>query len=323
VSKLNLVVINRAGGGDHLSLLEQLKPVADITIGNSVDELTGVAPHADVVLNGMNKGELLRGLWPHFSKVRWVHSLSAGVENALFPELIESPVPLTNARGVFAPALGEFCVASILYFAKDLRRMLRNQAAHKWEQFLVERVEGRVLGVIGYGGIGQAAATRAHALGMKIHALRRRPDKSINDPIVDKSYNPADLRQLLGASDYVVLATPLTRETRGLIGEEELRSMKRTGVLINVGRGPVIHEASLICGLKEKWIRGAALDVFTEEPLPAGHPFWDMENVLISPHCADQTTTWLHEATQFFVDNFQRFARGEELENVVDKKAGY
>ena len=99
--------------------------------------------------------------------------------------------------------------------------------------------------------------------------------------------------------------------------------MKPTAVIINVGRGPVIDEAPLIHALKEKWIRGAALDVFVEEPLPEKHPFWDLDNVLLSPHCADQTTTWLHEATEFFVQNFERFARGEELQNVVDKKAGY
>lgn len=323
MQRLNLLVINRPSGGSHLEVLDRLRPIANITIGNSPDELAGAVGGADVVLNGMNKGEILRSIWPQLTKVRWVHSLSAGVENALFPELIDSPVPVTNARGVFAPSLGEFTVASILFFAKDLRRMLRNQAAHKWEQFLVELVNGRVLGVVGYGEIGKSAAEKAHALGMKIHVLRRRPAKSASDPLVEKSYAQDELHNLLAASDYVVVATPLTPETRGMIGEPELRAMKGTSVIINVGRGPVIQEAPLICALKEKWIRGAALDVFDEEPLPAAHPFWEMENVLLSPHCADQTTTWLHEATEFFVQNFERFSRGEELLNIVDKQAGY
>lgn len=323
MERLNLMVINRPHGSSHLEVLDRLRESAAITIGNSVEELASAAPKADVVLNGMAKGEILRSLWPNLKKVRWIHSLSAGVENTLFPELIESNVPVTNARGVFAPSLGEFTIASVLFFAKDLRRMVRNQAAHKWEQFLVEMVRGKVLGVVGYGEIGRAAAKRAHALGMKVHALRRQPHKSSSDTIVDKSYSPDHLRDLLAESDYVVVSTPLTPKTRGMIGEKELRSMKPTAVLINVGRGPVIGEAPLICALKEKWIRGAALDVFSEEPLPPKHPFWDMENVLLSPHCADQTTTWLHEATEFFVENFERFVRGEELKNIVDKHAGY
>jgi phosphoglycerate dehydrogenase-like enzyme len=323
MQRLNLVVINRSANGDHLSVLDRLKDLANITIGNTVDELSGPARNADVVLNGMNRGEQLRTLWPQLQKIRWVHSLSAGVENTLFPELIESPIPLTNARGVFAPALGEFAIGAVFFFAKDFRRMVRNQAAHKWEQFLVDMVQGKVLGVVGYGEIGRAAAERGHAMGMKVAALRRRPERSKVDPIVDQNFPPDQLHDLLGISDYVVVATPLTRETRGMIGEKELRAMKRSAVIINVGRGPVIEEAPLICALKENWIRGAALDVFDEEPLPEKHPFWDMENVLLSPHCADQTKTWLHEATEFFVQNFERFARGEELLNVVDKRAGY
>jgi phosphoglycerate dehydrogenase-like enzyme len=255
--------------------------------------------------------------------VQWVHSLSAGVENTLFPELVESPVPVTNARGVFKESLGEFALAAMLFFAKDLRRMVKSQNETKWDPFDVEMICGQTLGIVGYGEIGRAAARRARAMGMKIHTLRRKPEKSNDDPLVDRSYARNELRDLMAASDYVLAAAPLTPETRGMIGEPELRAMKKTAVIMNLGRGPVISEAPLIHALKENWIRGAALDVFDQEPLPEAHPFWNLDNVLISPHCADHTVGWLEDAMGFFVSNFHRFYKGEPLENVIDKRAGY
>lgn len=319
---LKLLVVSPPNA-KHLSALERLPDSTTITVGNSLEAFDNAATEADVVLNGMNNADTLKKLWPKLKRVQWVHSLSAGVENICFPGLVDSPVPVTNARGVFKRSLGEFTVAAILFFAKDLRRMLRNQAAERWEQFDIEEIHGRTLGVVGYGEIGKAAAERAHALGMRIIALRRRPELSNNDPIVGKFFSIADRAQLMAESDYVVAAAPQTPETAALIGEKELRAMKNTGVLINVGRGPVIDEPALIRALQENWIRGAALDVFTNEPLPPGHPFWKMENVLLSPHCADHTVDWLDRAMDLFVQNFERFQGGEPLLNVIDKRAGY
>ena len=307
----------------HLSLLEKLPDSTTITVGRHPDAFVAAAPEADVILNGMGVGDTLKQIWSSAPKVQWVHSLSAGLESTLFPELIESPVPMTNARGVFKRSLGEFAVSAVLYFAKDLRRMIRNQEAAVWEQFDVEEVHGRTLGVVGYGEIGKAAAERAHALGMKIVALRRRPQLSSGDKIVDKFYSIEDRAEMMAVSDYVLAAAPLTEDTRNLIGEKELAAMKPTGVIINVGRGPVINEPALIRVLQERKIKGAGLDVFDTEPLPKDHPFWKLDNVLLSPHCADHTSTWLEEAMQLFVDNFIRFSKGEPLENVVDKRAGY
>jgi phosphoglycerate dehydrogenase-like enzyme len=305
----------------YLRLLEQLPNETTITVGSSAEAFRTALPEADVIFTGMNMAPLLREVWPQAKKVRWVHSFSAGVESVLFPELIESDIPLTNARGVFAQSLGEFVVASILYFAKDLRRMVRNQQARRWEQFDVDVLYTQTLGVIGYGEIGKAAARRAKALGMKILAIRRKAAQ--DDGIVDQSFTIAQRLDMLPQCDYVCVAAPLTPETRGLVGEAEIAAMKSSGVLINVGRGPVIHEPSLIRALQENRIRGAALDVFDQEPLPEEHPYWGMENVLISPHCADHTATWLDESMQMFIDNFLRFHRGEALTNIVDKRAGY
>ncbi len=154
---------------------------------------------------------------------------------------------------------------------------------------------------------------------MKVLAVRRHPAQSASDPLIDGVYAPDGLREMLALCDYVLVAAPNTPETNGMIGEAELRAMKPEAVLINLGRGPVIDEAALIAALEERRIKGAALDVFNQEPLPEGHAFYGLDNVLLSPHCADHTPGWLDESMQFFVDNFGRFVSGEPLQNLVNK----
>lgn len=316
-----LVLSNPAA--PHLRVLDALAGRARLTTGTDAGMLTEAAPRADVILNGMFTGDLLRLTFPLASKVQWVHTLSAGVEHVMFPELIHSPVPLTNGRGVFRRSLGEFVLAAALFFAKDLRRMVRNQEAGAWHQFDVEELHGRTMGIVGYGEIGRAAAERAKPFGMRVLAMRRRPDLSGSDPLLDGVYPPPRLHDLLKESDYVVVAAPNTPETRGIIGEAEFAVMKPNAVIVNVGRGPVISEPALVQALRGRQIRGAALDVFDEEPLPAGHPFYELPNVLLSPHCADHTEGWIEMAVSMFVRNFDHFVKGEPLENVVDKQAGY
>jgi phosphoglycerate dehydrogenase-like enzyme len=187
----------------------------------------------------------------------------------------------------------------------------------------VEELYGKTMGIVSYGSIGQATARLAKAFGMKVVAMRRRPELSAGDPLVDKVYGPGELREMIAESDFVVIASPITAETRGMVGEAEIAAMKPSAVLINVGRGPVVKEAALIDALKHQRIRGAALDVFDVEPLPAGHPFYALDNVLLSPHSADHTPGWTDQSMVFFVENFRRFVNGEPLENVVDKQAGY
>ncbi len=319
---LTLLVVSNPSA-PYLKWLKELPSDVTYVVGNTPETLAPLADQADAILYCMGPGLPLKNVWEMAPRVQWVHSLSAGLESILFPGLAESTVPMTNGRGVFKESLGEFTVASILFFAKDLRRMLRNQEAGRWEQFDVEMVQGKTLGVLGYGEIGRAAAVRAHALGMKIHVIRRRPQLSDEDPIVEKSFSIADRAEMMAGVDYLLVAAPLTGETRGLVGAAELKRMKPSAVVMNVGRGPVIDEAALIAALRDGTIRGAALDVFDVEPLPAGHAFYGMENVLLSPHCADHTSTWTDEAMQFFLENLRRFQSGEPLMNLVDKKSGY
>lgn len=318
---LTLWVLNNPAA-PYLKLLDQLPPDTNIIAGVEAAAFDN-APPPDAVFSGIGHGALLKQLWPRVSSAKWLHSFTAGLESVLFPELVASPMPMSNAKGVFARSLGEFALTSAFYFAKDLRRMIRNQEAANWDAFDVEELWGATLGIVGYGGIGKETAIRAKAMGMRVLALRRHPAQTGADPNVDQVYAPPQLHEMLAQCDYLVVSAPNTPETRGMIGETELRLMKKNAVLINVGRGPVVVESALIQALEEGWIKGAALDVFDVEPLPAGHAFYRLPNVLLSPHCADHTPTWLDDSMQFFVDNFQRFAKGEPLQNIVDKSLGY
>ncbi len=307
----------------QLAMLESLPDSTSIAVGNNPEAFERLAPDAQVILNWSGNKQLLQQVWKMAPRVRWVHSRAAGLDGILFPELVESPVPLTNGRGVFSQSLGEFVIGAALFFAKDFRRMLRNQAEGRWAPFDVEEVKGQTMGIVGYGDIGRACAARAHAMGMKVLALRRRPELSNGDLFVDRVYSYDGLFEMMPQCDYVVAAAPLTAQTRHLIGDAAIEAMKKTAVVMNVGRGPVVDEKALLHALESGRIRGAALDVFEHEPLPAGHPFFKLENLLLSPHCADHTTDWLEQAMKFFIAQFGRYAAGEPLLNIVDKKAGY
>jgi phosphoglycerate dehydrogenase-like enzyme len=309
----------------QLALLRQLPQETDVAVGNSVDAFRSASRNATIILNWSGSSALLREAFQMCPNLQWVHTRAAGLDSVLFRELIESPVSLTNGTGVFSPSLAEFVLAAILYFAKDFRRMIRNQYAGVWEAFDVLPVSGSTVGIIGYGDIGRAVAKGTRAMGMRVLAIKRHspPLFKSDDPLVDQIYSPDRRIEMLSRCDYVVVSAPLTSETRSMIGKPEFAAMKTTAVIINVGRGPIIDEAAMIDALFEGRIKGAALDVFDQEPLPDRHPFYKLENVLLSPHCADHTPDWLDQAMQFFLTQFERFRKGEPLVNLVDKKLGY
>jgi phosphoglycerate dehydrogenase-like enzyme len=300
----------------QLSMLGELDQTANAVTGNTAQALEKATADAEVIFNWSGSLSLIREVFLMSPRVRWVHSRSAGLERTLFPELIASNVVMTNGSGVFSPSLGEFALAAILYFAKDFRRMIRNQMAGVWEPFDVL--------IVGYGDIGRAVAARVRSLGMNVIAIKRHVSTRTSfDPLVSQIYTPEDRIAMLSRCDYIVVAAPLNSETRGLIGVAEFAAMKPGAVIINVGRGPVIEENAMIKALSEGAIKGAALDVFDKEPLPPGHPFYKMENVLLCPHCADHTPDWLDNAMRFFIAQFERFRQRKTLLNVVDKQLGY
>ncbi|HKB79914.1 MAG TPA: D-2-hydroxyacid dehydrogenase [Thermoanaerobaculia bacterium] len=282
--------------------LARLPHDPDLQFGESVDG-------ADAILMSPRYGATLRELWPRMTSVRWIHSLGAGVETFPFDLLRQRDIAVTNSRGIYADGLAEFVIAAMLWFAKDFPRLIRNQAARRWEPYTVERLQGATAGIIGYGEVGRAVGRRAEALGMHTLTLRRHGGTPIDD--------------LIAASDYLVLSTALTPETRKLIDSGRIARMRPNAVLINVARGAVVDEAALVEALQQKRIRGAALDVFEIEPLPAESPLWGLDNALVSPHTADHAADSHERAMDLFLRNLAHFRRGEPLENVVDKESGY
>ncbi len=306
-----------------LKLLGNLGPDVNLIVSNDVTKVRESAAQADVIVNGTSNPPLLSAAIPPAHRAKWIHSLWTGVDNVLCPEIMASPLPLTNGRGVFRRPLAEWTLGAMLYFAYNMRRMIRQQQAGVWEAFTTEEIQGKTLGIVGYGGIGSTAAELARPFGMRIAALRRRPELFDRDKLVDQNFAPAQINDLMAASDYVLLAAPLTDETRGMIGTAQIAAMKPTAVLINVGRGAVVDEPALIRALETGKIRGAALDVFAVEPLPVAHPFYKIENVLLSPHTADHVRDFIHLAVECFLENLRRFRANDPLLNVVDKHAGY
>src|SRR5271156_2011645 len=210
------VLVLAQGNDPQLAMLKRVPHV----VGGEAAAFAEAAKDAAVMLNWSGSRELLRAVLAMCPKVKWVHTRWAGLDSLLFPELVESDVTLTNGRGVFSPALGEFALGAILYFAKDFRRMIRNQSAGVWEPFDVEEIAGKTVGIVGYGDIGRAVATRVRAMGMRVLALKRHvPAPDHVDPLVDEFYLTECRAEMISRCDYVVVAAPLTAETHGMIGE--------------------------------------------------------------------------------------------------------
>jgi phosphoglycerate dehydrogenase-like enzyme len=261
-----------------------------------------------------------------FPSIQWVHVRSAGIDFVMSDELSETKVPVTNAKGQFSSSLAEYTMMACSYFAKNIPRLMRQKSDKTWEKFDVEELRGKTLGIVGYGDIGRACAKLAHNFGMKIVALRRNPKLSERDPLCQVVYgtDKKSLNRLMSESDYIVCSAPSTIETRGMVNADAFQHVKENAVFINLGRGPVVDEDALIEALQNGKLKGAALDVFSEEPLPTSNPLWDLDNVLLSPHNMDQTATFMHEAAEFFVyENLPRFICGKNLLNPVDTKLGY
>ncbi len=262
----------------------------------------------------------LEPLLARLPRLRWVHTISAGVDHILLPALAAPNVVLTNARGVFSVPIAETVLAYMLAVVKRLPEFLRQQQAHRWHKLELRELDGLTVGIVGLGDIGREVARRCRALGMRVLGLRRDAGP---DTDADEVLPPARLHDLLARADFVVIALPLTPQTRGLIDQAALAAMKPDAWLINISRGAVIEEAALIAALREGRIGGACLDVFAEEPLPAENPLWDLPNVIITPHNSWSSPRLEARQVSLFLENLRRYVAGEPLLNVVDPEAGY
>ncbi|TMB97428.1 MAG: D-2-hydroxyacid dehydrogenase [Chloroflexi bacterium] len=257
-------------------------------------------------------------------RLKWLQLTSAGVDRLLNSPVVQSHVAVTTASGIHAVPISEYVIGAMLAFAKGFPRSVRSQLENRWSPYWPEELEGKTAGILGIGAIGSRVAELAHALGMRVLAMRRSVnERQRGEGPVDELLPPSELPYLLAESDYVVVAVPLTRESRHMIGEEQLRLMKRTAVIVNIARGAVIDEAALTRALKEGWIAGAALDVFEQEPLPAESELWRLENVLLTPHISGGTPRYMDRAVDLFCDNLRRYLAGQPLLNIVDPGRGY
>jgi phosphoglycerate dehydrogenase-like enzyme len=254
-------------------------------------------------------------------RVRWVQSTSAGIGQMVKRVgLDKTGIVLTTSSGVHARPLADFCLMAMLMFAKDYVRMERDKKSKRWERYCGEELTGKTLAIIGLGRIGQEVARHGKRMDMRVVGMRR-SDAPVEG--IDRLFGRDQLRDVLGETDFLVLAAPHTPETEGIIGAGEIAAMKQGAVLINIGRGQLVDEPALIRALKEGHLAGAALDVFQAEPPPADSPLWDMPNVIISPHSASTVTQENARITELFCDNLRRYLGGRPLRNVLDTEKLY
>lgn len=316
-----VVTVLTAPGEPEPPGIEAVQARAEVRFASDEESLRRTLPGTDVMMVTDFRTEALEAAWPSADKLQWIHATSAGVDALMFPALIDGPVTVTNARGIFDRTIAEYVLCTILMFAKDFPQSIRYQLEHRWQHRDTERAEGKQVLVVGAGSIGRQIARLVTAAGLHVHGIARRARD--DDPDFVAVHSQADLEAQLGLADFVVIAAPLTPQTEGLFDHEAFAAMRKTARLINIGRGPIVNTNDLIKALNDGEIAGAALDVFEEEPLPDDHPLWDMGNVIMTAHMSGDFIGWRRALTDQFLENFDRWHRGEELFNQVNKALGY
>ncbi len=283
------------------------------------EELNALLAQADVVFGLFALPDLIA----RAPNLKWIQVISAGVDRWIDTDVWQSRVMITGVSGIHATPIGEFVIALMLMFAKNAPLSFKMMRTRRWRRYPTQTLRGKTVGIVGLGHIGREVARLSRQFGMKTIATRRstrQPGKARN---VDLLLPQASVKQLLAHSDYIVLSVPLTSQTRHIIGESELKAMKTTACLINIGRGQLIDEVALIRALDEKRIAGAGLDVTYAEPLPEESRLWKFDNVILSPHISGGMENYLLRATEVFCENLRRYLKGKKLLNVVDRKRGY
>ena len=278
------------------------------------DDALRVAPEADVVYGW----KVPPSVYEKAGRLTWLQAMGAGVDWALVPELA-SHVVVTRAPGVFGPWMAEYVLGWCAFVRQRVDTYRTAQREHRWiDTVLPGRLRGSTILVVGLGDIGRTIARHAGAVGMRVLGVSRS-----GAPVrgVARVYRARDLRRALAAADWVVLTVPLTPATRGLLGGAELAAMKPSAWLLNIARGAIVDEPALLDALQRRAIAGAILDVFTTEPLPAAHPFWDLENVVVTPHISGPSTP--EEIAPVFAENLTRYLAGRPLRHVVDRQRAY
>ena len=253
--------------------------------------------------------------------LKWLHVTRGGVNTYLTPSIKRRPIQVTGSRGIHGGVFSEFALACMFALAKKLPQCIEAQRQARWQPLIVEEVAGKTLGIVGLGTVGSELGRKAKALGLRVIATKR--TATVKPEFIDQLGGPEYLQALLSQSDFVVLCLASVPSTNNIIGEAELRTMKKSSYLINLTGGMVIEEGLLVQALKEGWIAGAALDAFPRQPLPRDSELWCLPNVIISARIGGIPTQKWSQLLPIFIDNLKRFLAGEPLRNVVDKELGY
>ncbi|TNE71970.1 MAG: D-2-hydroxyacid dehydrogenase [Gammaproteobacteria bacterium] len=316
-----VVTILTAPGEPEPPGTDAISARAEVRFACDEQTLRDTLPGTDVMMVTDFRTEALEAAWSSANQLKWIHATSAGVDALMFPALIRSDVVVTNARGIFDRTIAEYVLCTILMFAKDFPASIRLQINHEWKHRDTERAEGKQVLVVGAGSIGRQIGRLVGAAGLSAHGIARKPRH--DDPDFVAVHGNDELFNQLGHSDYVVIAAPLTPQTEGLFDAKAFKAMKNSARLINIGRGPIVKTDDLVAALESGEIAGAGLDVFEEEPLPADHPLWDMENVTMTAHMAGDFIGWKRALTDQFLENFDHWHKGQALFNLVNKELGY
>jgi len=284
-------------------------------------DLDNILAEADVIFGfGLM---LPKDLLSRAPNLKWLQLMSAGADRLRDTEIWQSKLTITGVSGIHAGPIGEFVLGFMLMFAKGLQQCFRMKQNHEWKRYTPSLLRNKTVGIVGLGHIGNEVARLSKSFGMTVIATKRSASKAGKAKNVDQLLPQTQLKEMLRKSDYIVLSLPWTPETHHIIGEAELRSMKESAYIINVGRGELIDEEILIRVLDEGKIAGAALDVVATEPLPKDSRLWDMDNVILSPHVSGNMEDYIDKATLLFCDNIRRYLEGKKLRNIVDRKKGY
>jgi len=291
-------------------------PDVDVISLNSPEEFEAAAPDIEYLFALLP----FRGLWERAPKLKLIQIISTGVDSLLPAPDLPEHVKISNARGAHGTQMGEFALMMMLDFAKNMPRIRQQQADREWTMFMPTNLQGKTCGIIGLGAVGEAIAERAAAMGMRVIATQRNPK---NSPHVEQIYSADDTALVTEQSDYLVLVVPLTDDTRGLYDADMIARMKPDAVMINLSRGGIVDEDAIATALRDGKIRGAAIDVFEQEPLPQDHPLWDVPNTIITPHMAAADLAYVPNVVQVLAENIRRVDKGETLVNEVDRYRGY
>ncbi len=316
-----VLLVQGAGSIDEVPGLDAIADEAEFRFANSAEDMHAHLPGADAMLAWDFRADNLAEVWGQADRLRWVHRCGAGVDAALFPALVDSDVIMTNARGVFDRPMAEWTLGMIIAFAKQFRETLEFQARAEWNYRMSETIADKRVLMVGVGSIGREIARLLRAAGMSVEGVGR--SARAGDDEFEVIHAIDDLQAQLPRADYVVLITPLTEQTRNLFGAAEFAAMAPHARFINIGRGPLVVEDALLAALHDGQIAGAALDVFVEEPLPPGSPFWQAPNCFVSPHMSGDYIEYRQAMMRQFLHNWRCFRDGSPMINLVDKALGF